>query len=105
MSEEASVEKLPGGIWRLSGELTFATVPRLVESTGPELDARQGVLKIDLEGVSRADSAGLVLLIGWLRRARRQGVRILFCKVPEQLLKIARVSGLESVLPFDSGVE
>ena len=105
MGGDTRIEKLPDGVWRISGELTFATVPRLVQSAGMEFGSGQERLQIDLGGVSHADSAGLALLISWLRQARRQEIRILFCRVPEQLLKIARVSGLETVLPFDNGIE
>ncbi len=99
------MEKLPGGVWRMSGELTFTTVPELVESISMEPGAAGKRLQIDLGGVSHADSAGLALLVCWLRRARRRGIRILFCGVPEQLLRIARVSGLDTVLPFGKDIE
>ncbi len=101
----ARIERLPDGEWRISGELTFGTVTALLRDSGGGFGAGQERLRIDLGGVSRADSAGLALLVCWLRRARRAGVRVLFHGVPEQLLKIARVSGLEDMLPFDGSAD
>ena len=53
-----------------------------------------------LKGVTRADSAGLALLLEWLRRSERAGCSISFVNVPEQLMSIARICGLEGILPL-----
>jgi len=87
------------GYFRLVGELSFDTVPNLVER-GEELFDGSPVLCIDLSGVDRADSAGLALLIEWTRSAREEGKQIRFVNIPAQMRDIARVSGLDNVLPF-----
>ena len=57
-----------------------------------------GDIEVDLNGVTRADSAGLALLVELMRESGRNGRRISFCHVPAQLLSIARVCGLEEIL-------
>ncbi|MDH3871274.1 MAG: STAS domain-containing protein, partial [Gammaproteobacteria bacterium] len=67
---DAVIETAAEGRWRLSGELGFGTVSRMLkESRAGFLDA--GDIEVDLSGVTRADSAGLALLIEWLRTAER----------------------------------
>ena len=57
----------------------------------------------DLAGVERADSAGLALLIEWMRRARRAGRPVRFLNLPPQMLEIARAASLDRVLPLGRG--
>ena len=55
-------------------------------------------LGVDLRDVTRADSAGLALLVEWLRESEHTGNEIVFTNVPDQLLSIARVCGLDEIL-------
>ncbi len=87
------------GAYALSGELSFETVPDAWRDTQNLFAARE-VLRFDLAGISRADSAGIALLIEWLRLARQRGARVSFEHVPAQILAIARVTGLEALLPL-----
>ena len=89
------------GVLRVSGELTFATVTATLEQSRPLMNAAQGWLVMELADVSRVDSAGLALLIQWMRMARERSVDILFRHVPEQLLAIARASELDRILPLE----
>lgn len=91
----------------LLGELTFATVPGLSKDLAPTLK-KCPQLRIDLSGLERVDSAGLALLIEWTRLTRALGHSLEFINTPRQLLTIARVSGLDQILPFlrvESGVD
>ncbi len=84
------------GVLEVSGELTFATVPALLAANSG-LFAGSGALTVDLAGVSRADSAGVALLIEWLRLARRAGRELRYVNMPQQTAQLIRVSGLERV--------
>ncbi len=98
----AYIDKVAEGRWQICGELSFASVPGLLQR-GMEIFATaeaESLLRVDLAGVPRADSAGLALLICWVRQARKRNIRIEFCNVPEQMLKIADVSGLRTILPL-----
>jgi len=83
---------------RVEGDLTFATVGALLAASQPLFSAGPGPLRIDLSGVGRADSAGLALLIEWLRLARGAGCELQFQAVPAQMRAIAAASGLSDIL-------
>ena len=57
---------------------------------------------IDLSAVSSAGAVTLSLLLAWLRAAKSQNVSLVVINMPDRLFDMARVSGLELVLPFDS---
>lgn len=87
---------------QISGELVFATAPRLL-AEGESLFGGQQDLVIDLGGVKRCDSAGLALLLEWLERARSRGIAIHYRNIPESLRRIARLSNVASLLPEAAG--
>lgn len=91
------VEPRDEGGYAVSGELTFATVPAAWRET-QNLFVDGQSLRFDLTAVERADSAGIALLIEWLRLARRNGARVSYEHMPPQILAIARVTGLEAML-------
>ena len=88
------------GRYSLPEALTFATTPRLYLQTGQMFNTPLPRLTFDLAGVQRVDSAGLALLLEWLREAQRRNKEIRFQNIPEQLAAIARVSGLNDILPL-----
>ncbi len=55
---------------------------------------------VDLREVERSDSAGVALLVAWMRSARQAQRDIRFLNMPSQMLNIARVSGLDAILPL-----
>jgi len=87
------------GRYRLSGELTFATVRDTLRAAQDKF-AGETKLVIDLSAVSVADSAGLALLIEWYRLAAQTNKPIQFVGVPAQLRALAKISDVESFLPF-----
>jgi len=94
---EAGFRRGDGDRWYLSGDLDFNSVPGLVGALGDVAGTGETV-EIDLQGVTRADSAGLALLVECLRVAERAQHGVRFVNVPLQLQSIARVSGLDQVL-------
>jgi len=83
----------------VSGELTFTTVKDLFVSA-PVLFAPIASLEIDLARVMRSDSAGLALLIDWMRSAKQMNKNIVFPNIPAQMLAMAHASGLDELLPL-----
>lgn len=81
----------------LSGELTQFTVPGLI-GAATRL-AANGAL--DLSTVTRADSAGLALLLELKRRARRNGATLTLIGAPPQLLGLARFFSVSSLLDLE----
>ncbi len=101
MSGAAQLEQQGPGRWRVSGELSFATVPELARA-GMQMLAGTDPVEVDLGGVRRSDSAGVALLVEWLRQARQRGVELRYSHLPEQMRNIIRVAGLDRILPVDS---
>lgn len=99
---ESGLANAGDGRWLLKGELSFSSVPALLEDSATAMAGSHEIL-VDLKGVHRADSAGLALLVAWLREAERNGRVISFVNVPEQLLAIARLCGLVEILSFQDG--
>ncbi|HLF97601.1 MAG TPA: STAS domain-containing protein [Methylococcaceae bacterium] len=88
---------MENGRFKVEGELTFASVPEMLKISA-RLFQGQSSIHLDLSGVGRADSAGLALLIGWRAQAGREKRALDFYAIPEQILAMARVNGVESML-------
>jgi len=82
----------------VAGALTFETVPRLYQNSSSWFTGA-GDLTIDLAQVERADSAGLALLIEWLRRARAANRSLRFANIPVPVQTLIRINGLQDALP------
>ena len=81
----------------LSGPVTLANVARMLEEGRRHLE--EGVRSVDLGEVTEMDSALLALLLAWLREAKSRKFEIAFCNLPESLQTIARLYGVDSLLP------
>lgn len=95
------VESVGPAQYKVTGELDFSTVPRLYADAAWIAAGEASNLTIDLGGVTRADSAGLSLLLSWMRRAHASQRLLIFTHVPNQLLNIARVSGVAELLNLE----
>ena len=96
--EGSAIRLTESGTLLVSGDLSFATVAALLKEGDRLLAGINGPV-IDLSEVTHSDSAGLALLLEWLDRGRAKGVQIRFRHLPESLLRIARLSNLDSLLP------
>ncbi len=92
-----------GGLWSVTGALDMASVPSVFGQTAGLFDNAPVV--IDLAAVERIDSAGLALMVHWLRESRRLGVAIRFQHIPVRLLPLAKMCGLEQLLPPEAYAE
>jgi len=81
------------------GELTFATA-RLAREIGVRAlgGAGSGRVVVDCAGVTRADSAGLAVLLEWLAWGRRHGREVALENLPASLVAIARISEVDELL-------
>lgn len=94
---KARLEALGAGRFRVSGVLDASTAADVLTQS-EERFANEPSLHVDLGGVSEGDSAGLALLIEWLRCARRRGQSIEFTNAPAQINALARISEVEDLL-------
>jgi phospholipid transport system transporter-binding protein len=81
----------------VGGPVTLANVRRVVEDGERQID--EGVRTVDLSEVSELDSSLLAALFAWLRHARKREVEIGFVNLPESLRTIARLYGVDTLLP------
>ena len=82
---------------KLSGAVTLANVARLLEEGRRHVE--EGVKSVDLAEVSEMDSALLALLLAWLREAKARGGSLQFENLPDSLRTIARLYGVDALLP------
>jgi phospholipid transport system transporter-binding protein len=93
----AKLESLGGGRFRVSGVLDATTVGELLKQSQDRF-ANLDRIEIDFAGVSEGDSAGLALLIEWLRFAKDAQRPIQFANVPGQVSALARISEVDDLL-------
>jgi phospholipid transport system transporter-binding protein len=78
----------------LSGDLTFATINK---KTVQLIDFKKtpSELVIDFTDINNSDSAGLALIIEWLKMSKEAQKKIRFKNIPQQLLTLAKLSGFD----------
>lgn len=94
---QLQMEPLGGGRFALRGVLGYPTVRAALEN-GATLFGDAPVIKVDLSGVTEADSAGLALLIEWVGWAREHHRELRFFELPHQIRAIAQICEVEDVL-------
>jgi phospholipid transport system transporter-binding protein len=94
-STEARLEAQDGRA-TLSGAVDFATVAGLWKESDRLFEAASSKsIEVSLQQVGAADSAGLALLVGWLARAREEGVQLAYVDVPDRIRALAQISEVE----------
>lgn len=97
----AQLEKTAPGHYQLTGDLSFDSVPELWEQNKAILfEDDSSTLDINLSRLERSDSSGLAILLEWYREAEQSNKKITFINIPQQMYDIARVSGLDEILPL-----
>jgi phospholipid transport system transporter-binding protein len=94
----ARLEQQGPGRYVLSGDLNFHTVPDVWQQ-GKALFGQGTSVAVDLSGVGHCNSAGLALLIEWMRNAQTGNQSISFQNLPPQMRDIATVCGVADKLP------
>lgn len=82
----------------VSGELDVYTAPALEDALGDLVDARRIDIIVDLTAVTFMDSTGLGLLIKALKWTREHDGSLRIVANSEKILKVFRVTGLDTVL-------
>ena len=81
----------------LSGPVTLANVAGLLEEGRRHLG--EGVRIVDLAAVGEIDSSLLALMLAWMRDAKARGAELAFANLPAPLQTIARLYGVEALIP------
>lgn len=92
------LEAPSGGRVRVSGDLGFEAAPEILEE-GRRAFAGQSEVRVDLSGLTDADSAGLAVLLQWIREAHRDERVVRFEHLPKRLRDLARIGGVDGFVP------
>ena len=88
----------------ISGEVDVYSAPAFRERIVHLLDA-DPALVIDLTGLDFIDSTGLGVLVAGRNRALEHGGAMTFVCTAERVLKLLRITGLDSVFAVHADVE
>jgi phospholipid transport system transporter-binding protein len=91
------IQRVAEGRLEASGALDYPNAGSALPA-GLALIEKGQPCTIDLSRVIEADSAGLAVLVEWLATARLRGAKIRYKCIPAQILAVARISDLESLL-------
>ncbi|MDD1616885.1 MAG: Anti-sigma-factor antagonist [Methylococcaceae bacterium NSP1-2] len=98
MSKLAIIE-LGAGQFIVDGDLTFATIDKKTVKSFDFLNTTK-LATIDLGRVTCTDSAGLALMIEWIKYTRQNKIQLHFKNIPEQLRNLAKLSGFDKSSHF-----
>ena len=84
----------------VGGRLTISTVPALFEEGLQHLASED--LLVDFSKVEAVDCAAVSMLLGWLRAAQRNQRALRVTGIPDDLLSLARLYGVDELLPQQS---
>jgi phospholipid transport system transporter-binding protein len=98
----ASIRSASGDVLYLCGEVVIASAPALLAEARSLFAERERII-FDLAEVTRVDSSGLALMLEWLQLAHARNIPLQFRNIPTSLLRIARLSNVEGLLPLASG--
>ncbi|MBM7061579.1 anti-sigma factor antagonist [Pseudomonas sp. UL073] len=100
---EASIRAASDAQLQLAGVLDYSTGPALRVEGGRLIRAAQASeLVLDCAAVEHSSSVGLSLLLAFMRDARQAGKSLSIRALPDDMQKIAQVSGLTELLPLQA---
>ena len=89
-----------GGRIFVGGPVTLANVASLLEEGRRHIG--EGVRAVDLGEVTEMDSSMVALMLAWMRDARARGGELAFANLPASLRTIARLYGVDELIPVAS---
>jgi len=99
--EQAEIREADNGGLEIVGVIDFYTSPELLKRILASMKPA-GSLEISFAGVKRVDSSAAALMLEWLREAHKRNIKLRYTGLPEMLLSLLSVCGLEGRLPIHS---
>lgn len=96
----ARIESVGDNCLQVSGGLGFDNALALKTQGESLINSAAEAVEIDFSGVTRSGSAALTLLCSWMRHAEQLEKSIIFTHLPADLMGVARVSGVDQILPI-----
>lgn len=91
--------KSEAGVFMVKSDMTQSTVNRLLAESLPIL-LEMPTWDLNLSCVAKADSAGIALMLAWMRIAKEKKIHLKFSHLPKAMVDLARVSGVDALLPI-----
>ncbi len=87
------------GVFVLEGPLTAYTVEPLLKVSYQAFFG-QKTIQIDFRAVTTVDSSSMALLLEWMRYTHQHNIDLKFTHLPQPMIDLGHVSGLDSLLPI-----
>lgn len=98
----ATLKSIGASAWTLSGEVTTDDAMSVRREGERLLKDAATLVTVDLSGITRSTSAAISVLLCWMREAERLDKKMQFANMPDKMFDVARVSGLDAVLPREA---
>lgn len=92
--------RIEGGVLSVVGPMTIDTVARLKAEAAALFT--KDLSRVELAQVTDGDSAGLALLLDWMRRSRDLDRPIVFSALPKAMSSLASLYGLSELFQQQS---
>jgi phospholipid transport system transporter-binding protein len=99
--ESAEILHIEKGHFKVTGTLSLSNVPLLKDRGAALIAAGPDESHVDLSDALFQGSAGLSLLLSWMRLAEAANKRTVYLNPPERLIKIAKTSEIGEILKLD----
>lgn len=83
------------GYFIVEGPLTFSSIDKKTVKSFDFLGSAPQIC-IDLKRVESTDSAGLALMIEWIKHSKKHNTHLSFKNIPQQLQALAKLSGFDN---------
>ena len=77
--------------------MTMHTINALLSEAAPHFSGSD--LEIDLAQVTEVDSGAICVLFEWLRQTSSQNTELIFVNIPDTLLSLAALYGVDGIIP------
>ncbi|WP_300370492.1 STAS domain-containing protein [Methyloprofundus sp.] len=84
----------------IKGDLTFSTINK-AHTTALKLEQSAPSINIDLQQLGKIDSAGLALLIEWIKFAQASQTELRFTHIPAQLSALTKLCDISEIDLFN----
>ncbi|QIV95475.1 phospholipid transport system transporter-binding protein [Allofrancisella inopinata] len=90
--------KITDNIWSIDTELTMVNVPSVVKKYAKHLERLKGSWIIDFSNCNKIDSAGLALIIEYIKYAKNNSIKLQLKNLSKDTISLSKVYGIESIL-------
>lgn len=98
--QTARIEEQKPGHLVVCGELSFEVANELQAEGETMIEQGPETCLVDMEKVRKVNSVGITLLLAWTRCAERASKNISFINMPNRVISIARISGVDTIVPM-----